>query len=166
MQDNKINTTTAEVIGRIIGEAAFMFIDPIDAKDRPVSEEWKVQGVRLSFNGDVSGEFRFWAPVSLSREIAVNMLGVDQSEPLPDEKLQDALKEIVNIIVGNFLTDMYGDGVAATLGLPCMIDPAKLPIDRGNPDALWLSMEGEAILCIMRIADDINACEDSQEAVQ
>ncbi len=151
MPERKIDSTAAAVISRIVGDAAFMFTDPLDADGRPVLEGWTALGVSLSFSGDIAGEFRFWASPPLTQGIAVNMLGLDQSAPLSDEKLRDALREIVNIIVGNFLTDMYGDGVVATLGLPRMIDQADLPADYGNPDAQWLSVDGNAVLCVMRI---------------
>jgi hypothetical protein len=151
MPERKIDSTAAAVVSRIIGDAAFMFTDPLEAKGRPALDGWIALGVSLSFTGDIAGEFRFWASPPLTQGIAVNMLGLDQTEPLSEERLKDALKEIVNIIVGNFLTDMYGDGVVATLGLPCMIDQAGLPADYGNPDAQWLSVDGNAVLCLMRI---------------
>jgi hypothetical protein len=151
MLERKINSTAATVISRIIGDAAFMFTDPLDAEGRPPVEGWTTLGVSLSFSGDIAGEFRFWASPSLTQGIAVNMLGLDQAAMLSDEKLKDALKEIVNIIVGNFITEMYGDGVVATLGLPGMIEPAHLGGDHGNPDAQWLSVDGNPVLCVMRI---------------
>jgi CheY-specific phosphatase CheX len=150
MPEKKIDNTTAAVFGRIVGEAAFMFADPLDPAARPRMDEWEALGVRLSFSGDVSGEFRLWAPPSLARGMAVNMLGLDQETVIARERQEDALKEIVNIIVGNFLTEMYGDAVAATLGLPCLIDPASLAQDYGNPEALWISVEGDAVLCVMK----------------
>ena len=154
MPDNKNDGTMAAVIGRILGEAAFMFADPLEPAARPRLEEWKVIGVSLMFSGDVSGEFRLWTSPSLARGIAVNMLGLDQAAQVSAEKLADALKEIVNIIVGNSLTDLYGDKVAATLGLPRLIDPAALPADYEDPAALWHSIEGEAALCIMNIGKE------------
>jgi hypothetical protein len=151
MSDNKINNTAAAVINRIIGDAAFMFIDSVGANARPALETWQPLGVALSFSGDISGEFTFWAPPALARGFATNMLGVDSSESISPEKEKDALKEIVNIIVGNFLTEMFGTGVEATLGLPCLIDRTVLASDYGDPDALWLTVENEPIVCVMRI---------------
>jgi CheY-specific phosphatase CheX len=154
MPDKKIDSTTTAVIGRIVGEAAFMFADPLDPSARPRQEEWNALGVRITFSGDASGEFRLWAPASLARSIAANMLGLDPGVSIAEEKLVDALKEIVNIIVGNFLTEMYGTGIAATLGLPSLLDPAALAEAYGNPDALWLSVEGEAVVCVMKAEAD------------
>jgi hypothetical protein len=151
MPEKKIDAITSTVISRIVGDAAFMFTDPLDPSARPALSGWEVLGVRLSFSGDVSGEFRFWAPVAFSSTVASNMLGLDASDHIPDEKRKDALKEIVNIIVGNFLTDMFGTDVVATLGLPKLIDQSSLPADYGSADALWLAIEGDPVLCIMRI---------------
>jgi chemotaxis protein CheY-P-specific phosphatase CheC len=154
MPEKKIDSTTAAVISRIIGDAAFMFTDPLDSAARPSLSDWKTLGVRLSFSGDIAGDFRLWAPPTLARGIAVNMLGVDQTTQLTDEKLEDALKEIVNIIVGNFITDMYGDEVVSTLGLPSMMEPASLAEDYQNPSSIWLSVEGDPIVCFMRITKE------------
>jgi hypothetical protein len=151
MPEKKIDTMTSAVITRIVGDAAFMFTDPLDDNAHPALEGWEVIGVQLSFSGDVTGEFRFWAPASFSQSVAANMLGLDLSEGIPDGKRKDAVKELVNIIVGNFLTDMFGSGVVATLGLPCLLDQSTLPADYGSSDALWLAIEGDPILCIMRI---------------
>ena len=154
MPEKKIDSTTIAVISRIIGDAAFMFTDPLDSATRPPLADWKALGVRLSFSGDIAGEFRLWAPPTLARGIAINMLGVDQTTQLPDEKLEDALKEIVNIIVGNFITDMYGDAVVSTLGLPSMIEQASLVEDYQNPSSMWLSVEGDPVVCFMRITEE------------
>jgi hypothetical protein len=151
MPEKKIDSTAAAVISRIIGDAAFMFTDPLGAEGRPPAETWKALGVSLSFSGDIDGEFRFWASPELTQGIAVNMLGLDQADPLSEARLSDALREIVNIIVGNFLTDMYGDGVIATLGLPRMIDAAALGADCANANAQWLSVDGNPVLCVMRV---------------
>jgi chemotaxis protein CheY-P-specific phosphatase CheC len=94
------------------------------------------------------------------------MLGLDQTERVADERLIDALKEIVNIIVGNFLTDMYGTGVTATLGLPTLTPPPALAKDYGDPNALWLSVEGDPVLCIMRIGQASDPTGSEGESVR
>lgn len=71
----------------------------------------------MSFSGKYSGSVRLAAPLELCREIAVNMLGTE-SEDLSAAMLRDALREVLNMSCGQFLTESYGTDLVFNLTVP------------------------------------------------
>lgn len=131
---------------RILEGAAFLFTDELQPMDIPSPhQEWGQVGVRLEFHGPHSGELRMWLPLSLSRMVAVNMLGLDDSEDCSEEKELDAVKEILNMILGNYLTDAYGVQDVYQLGIPRVLHPDEFAPTLDYPH-LWLSVEGQPFL--------------------
>jgi CheY-specific phosphatase CheX len=142
---------TVEVITRILEEAAFVFTDTLSADDVPDPEIWDASGVVLKFCGQASGEMRMWASTGFSSCVAANMLGVGEDDPAAAEKGFDALKESLNIIVGNYLTEIYGEKPVFDLGLPEQVEREKLAGDFANPDAVLLAADDHPVLFVVEI---------------
>jgi hypothetical protein len=141
-----------KVVARVLEDASFVFTDDIDTGERPLPEGWNATGVSLSFTGGKSGVFRVWADVALVPLLAANMLGLDQESPEARDKGKDALREMVNIIAGNALTELFGDALLFSLSIPEITDAALKTVDCNREDALWLSAEGNAIVCVLDVA--------------
>jgi len=135
-----------EVITKILEEAAFVFTDTLSNEDMPDPSTWDATGVVLQFYGPVNGEMRMWASNGFARCVAANMLGISEDEPAAAEKGLDALKESLNIIVGNYLTTIYGEEPVFDLGLPEPIEENKLVEDCANSDAVLLTADDHPIL--------------------
>ncbi|MDD5674716.1 MAG: chemotaxis protein CheX [Chitinivibrionales bacterium] len=151
MLKTRIMEQTALVISRIVGDAAFMFADELKTEARPQPGQWRAQGVALDFNGEVSGRFRLWVGPSLALQFAANMLGLEADDALSEIKKQDALKEMLNIIVGNFLTESFGPAASFAMGLPQTLSDDKLGPDCANVNAVWLAVEGSPVLCVVEM---------------
>jgi CheY-specific phosphatase CheX len=147
----QIQTQTVRVISRIVGDAAFMFADELKPEARPEPALWKALGVRLDFSGEAAGNFRLWVGTALAQQFAVNMLGLEADDTLPDAKKHDALREMLNIIVGNFLTGNFGEKAVFAMGIPQLLQADRLAADCLSADALWLSIEGQPVLCVVEI---------------
>jgi len=146
-----IHETLAVVAGRILEDAAFVFTDRMQegACSRPAS--WEADGVSLSFTGAASGTVHLWADEGFARYAASNMLGLEPGADDAAAQGMDALKELLNIIVGNFLTEVYGAAPVFNLGIPEPLDPAALEADRTAANGVWLEAEGRALLLTVRI---------------
>ncbi|MBD3392843.1 MAG: hypothetical protein GF418_12120 [Chitinivibrionales bacterium] len=154
MNKTKEEQLLAQVIGRVFEDAAFVFSDTLEPSKRPLAGTWDAQGVSLSFTGEHSGTLRMWASRGFACYAAANMLGVEEGSPGAREKGMDALRELLNIVVGNYLPLVYGEDPVFDLGLPQELFPAHLDRDRGDPGAVWLEAEGNAVMFVVDMADD------------
>ncbi len=140
-----------QTVGRILGEAAFIFTDSLDQKARPAAVTWDADGVALEFTGKPSGRIRMWVSNGFACYAAANMLGTDPASEEARAKGIDALKELLNMIVGNFITAAYGDTPVFDVGLPATLSRELMAADICNADAVWLEAEGNAVLFVIDV---------------
>lgn len=144
---------TISVITRILEESAYVFTDVLEDPPAQITADWKATGVKLKFFGKESGEMRMWASDGFAQVVAANMLGIGEEDEQAIQKGMDALKESLNIILGNFITTVYGVELIFDLGLPEAVDPCMLTADMANPEAIWLSAEGYPVLFVTEMAN-------------
>lgn len=140
------------VISRVLEDAAFVFTDQLDVQDIPDAVSWDADGVSLTFEGYRRGELHMWASDGFARIAAANMLGIDVSEEGAREKGMDALKEILNMIVGNLLSAMFGDEPVFDLAIPQKLSESVLAGDCKSSDGIWLAAEEHAVLFTIVLA--------------
>ena len=107
---SKIEETLSLVAEDVFEELTFILVMPDDGSmehdDREDSPDW-VAGIR--FQGPFSGALFLRATEDLAPMIASNMLGLeDGEEPVPGQ-IEDAFKELLNVICGNLLPRLVGD---------------------------------------------------------
>ena len=71
---------------------------------------------QVNFKGIVSGRYSVICQEMFGRNLANNLLGMD--EEIDEEQVCDALKEMINVLSGNLLTDTYGAEHVFTLTSP------------------------------------------------
>ncbi len=153
MPSSEFIEKAVEVISRILSESAFIFTDPMEPDDCPDLREWEVQGVSLVFSGYRSGVLTLWAGDDFLRSAAANMLGIDEDSEKAGEKGMDALKEILNIIVGNLLTSVFGSDPVFDLGIPEKMASDSIMDNFKSENAVWLEAEGNPVLFILNIEE-------------
>lgn len=140
---NEMTQAMEIVAPRILEEAAFLFSEPLEISDSQL-EAWDPVGVQLRWNGPSTGNMRAWADRSLLSVLAANMLGIDEDDPVSQAKGLDALKESLNMIVGNCLTEAWGPGPVFLLEIPrLVVDGFR---DTEQAEGIWLSIEGRPVL--------------------
>ncbi|MBD3420471.1 MAG: hypothetical protein GF398_10170 [Chitinivibrionales bacterium] len=152
MNDQDCKDTARQVISSVLENAAFIFADPMEAGSEPQLDSWQADGVALEFKGSAGGAMHMWAGSGFSRYAAANMLGVEEDDENASRKGLDALKEILNMIVGNLLTEVYGSEPVYDLSIPRTLDKQELATDYGDPQAVWLEAEGNQVLFVLRTA--------------
>lgn len=130
------------VAPRILEEAAFLFSEPLDDSAIP-DENWDCVGVELRWEGPSTGVMRLWSDPGLLAVLAANMLGIEEDDPVCLEKGMDALKETLNMIVGNCLTEAWGPGPVFHLEIPRRVEGSFSDLEQD--EGLWLSAEGRTI---------------------
>jgi hypothetical protein len=108
-------TFLSEVLGQVLEDAAFVFVEPADEP-----EAWgpPVLAASLAFESVQGGTLRITAAPAAGVELAANMLGVDPADPEAAEHGLAALAEILNVVGGAFVTRYFGTAVPSQLGLP------------------------------------------------
>lgn len=99
----------------------------------------------VTITGAWRGAVAISCTASLARRAAESMFGTTQ---LPSaEEAGDALREVANIIAGNYKSLVSGP---SHLSLPVMIDPADAPRNGGLHRDFWFDCEGD--LLVVRVA--------------
>jgi CheY-specific phosphatase CheX len=142
--------TVADVLERF----SFMFSDPEELG----ADQWKGEYLHstITFDGPSQGALTITAPEPLCRDIAGNTLGEMDTDDISAETCEDALKEMLNIICGEFVAELYGTKVLVNLTVPSMtrIDKGKwLELSAGE-DNMKLMVEGNQLLVSLLIADE------------
>jgi CheY-specific phosphatase CheX len=153
MSNHESIAQTHQVIEQVLEDAAFIFTEELDKETTPDPASWECRGVSLGFEGTPSGSVHVWADNGFMRFAAANMLGIDTDDPYAEGKGIDALKELLNMVVGNYLTEVYGSTKVFELGIPqeiAHIDPAR-DISSGLP--VWIEAEGHPLLFVLHVEE-------------
>lgn len=122
MDQQTLRETLNNAVCRVLEQTAFMFPEPADMLDGISFDDIKFVLTELSFSGDECGEVFLIVPDEFCAELSANMLGEDIDDADPKDKRIDALKEILNIIAGQLLTDIYGEKAMFNLTAPKVKD--------------------------------------------
>ena len=128
---------------RILEDAAFLFANPMDGP-HPTGTSWDPVGARLSWTGPSTGTMQVWAARPLLKILAANMLGIEDTDPVAEKSGCDALCEVLNMVVGNSLTEAWGPGPVFHLAIPEILDVSRLSDDA--EEGFWISADDHPIL--------------------
>jgi|WetSurMetagenome_2_1015567.scaffolds.fasta_scaffold24391_2 CheY-specific phosphatase CheX len=148
MNSNERMDLVRKVMARVLEDASFVFADDLPPAAREGVSPENIMGVSLAFSGERTGEFRLWANSSFAALLTANMTGIDADSPIVREKGADAMKEIMNIIAGNALTELFGTAAVFDLGIPHQADRALFEADRTSSSGVWLLAEEHPVLLV------------------
>jgi len=116
---NQIDRTLLnDVAISVLEQTAFIFCEAANLQDGIDLDAFEFIKVRIEFSGDQDGLVIAIAPGKFCCELAENMLGEELITEECGEKNIDALKEILNIIAGQYLIRLYGDRAVFDLSAP------------------------------------------------
>jgi len=152
MMRAKLEEIMSQVTIDTLEKLAFMFAFPDEGEEGEPRDSMIAGSV--SFTGPFSGTLVMAISNEVLQELAANMLGLDDGEETTEDHRSDALKETMNVICGNLLPAIAGDGVIFDIGVPGVL-PADQEMKKGAgiPDALESSAkvnldldEGQCVL--------------------
>jgi len=145
-----------EVFCKVLEKQAFLFPERMPAAELP-QQSGNMFCASMGFSGSAGqkGEIDFYAPEAMCREIAANSLGVDADSPEAEEMAMDSLKEMLNMVCGNFLTSLAGQDVVFDLTVPTAVLVTKAEWDAvlARQDALCYCADDYAIVCVLKIQE-------------
>jgi CheY-specific phosphatase CheX len=134
------------ILSEVLANMAFMFGEPVTG-DAPPEPDW-LECV-ISYRGPQRGELKLRCPEAFADVLAANLLGMEPGSPELAARIEDTVKELLNVICGQTVTTYFGRQAAFDLTIPCMkrleaLPPALAP----SPDAVELCVEGHMIQLI------------------
>ena len=116
MSDNQALEIFGNTLTMVLETMAFAFADEMDSADDMDREESYFR-VQMSFSGPHTGGVLFFCNDDLASEVATNTLGADP-EDVTEPMKGDALKEMLNMACGQYLTSRFGDEPVFDLSVP------------------------------------------------
>lgn len=107
--------TLAEVLGKTLEDAAFVFAEAAESAP-PFAED--VVEARLGYSGPAEGEIRLAAGVAFADTLAANLLGADPGDPEAVDRGKEAIGELLNMICGILVVRSFGSETECRLGVP------------------------------------------------
>ena len=105
-----------EGLQSVLEKMAFMFADLVDPSELDGGGSDLLEAT-MEFTGKTQGRVLLAAQAELCASLAENMLGIDEDE-VNDGSMEDALREVLNMTCGLYLTNRWGDDVVFDLTVP------------------------------------------------
>jgi len=111
-----------------------MFFQPVQISTNGVDLlQWftrkpSLYGAIINFSGPIDGSIFFLIPKTAANEITANFLG-NNVESIEEEQRKDTIKEALNMVGGNMLSDLDSEGLIS-LDIPQLISQEDLSPDK------------------------------------
>lgn len=156
------NDVISKVAEKTLGELAFMLIMPQDKDENNDQIVWGY-GSSVEFTGPFSGRLFISITSDMMEPLATNMLGLELGEEPPEGvKVEDALRELLNVICGNLLPVMASNEVVFNIAGPEMLDnpnPQKILSKNQFAGESLLHLDSGTACLRLFIDDTINLSE-------
>lgn len=143
MQNDVLMNTVIDVFEK----QAFAFVD-VCSKDELENNSDSHFYTHITFSGPVNGKVGMAIPIHLGEELATSILGIEPGELVNQTDVADALKELLNVTCGQFLTASYGNKPVFHLDIPdCAIqDPSHWQTLCEHSDTIGFVIENTSAL--------------------
>lgn len=142
----------SEVLIDVLMKYCFMFGETCLKKDLPLEDGEYLLG-KVTFNGYRSGEVGIIASEDLCINLSANVIGVDVGGKDSCEDVYDSLKELTNIVCGQFLTLHFGQEQIFDLSPPTVsvLDKGELLAMLESDDTIGLIVDDLSMLAYVKV---------------
>lgn len=140
----------ADVVAETLEQYAFLFGEPEDHALVPSEPRDYIEATIGFTGGGERGILSIAAPAALCREMAGNILGLEESEVAEDVAM-DAIKELANVLVGSFAVRRLGVDVACAMDMPTarVVDPAHLKSILARTGAACFRVDEHLVVAVL-----------------
>lgn len=151
--DRKIQETLNSVLADVLEKQAFMFAEPAEGEELETPDGVSFQAA-MSFSGPYTGKIVLAAPIEMCREIAANVLGIEPDEEISESSARDSLKEVLNVLCGNLLTELAGSEPEFDISIPSTgeVDPGNWSELSADPACVHYMVDEYPTLVILEIS--------------
>lgn len=122
---NNIETPLAKVSAKVLEDWGMMMVDRMP----PTLELFETPGTNfiasIRYEGPFSGTLLILAKEPFMDKLARNLLGIDSTDELSHGERVDSLREMVNILLGNFLTEAFSTDITFDLFSPMVVEATE-----------------------------------------
>ena len=93
----------------VLEEMAMMMLEPLEFSNETFDPSDDFYVVRATYTGVFNGTLTVICQTPFADLLPKNLLGLMPFDPIEDSDRLDALKELTNVISGNFLVDAFGE---------------------------------------------------------
>lgn len=129
----EVNTSTPlnALVSRILGDFAFMIVGD-ELSETPGAPEWLF--AKVTYRGPMQGTIHCWCTRPFATELTSNLLGLDPESPEVSAELCDSVRELMNILCGNLVTERFGAEAVFDLSIPEVEETLAGPELQGAPE--------------------------------
>lgn len=134
-----------EATRRTFSEMAFLDVAAIsEPQNQPVLS----QVIQLAFLEPDQGFAALFLPLDCKRHVVENIYGEDWEDLQPDQ-IDDCLLELLNVLVGNYLLEVYGHEAARDIALPRLLfDESEITITE-DQETFYFDAEGTVFKAVL-----------------
>lgn len=121
--------TLTTIVSDVLANLAFLFTDGDDANGAGTLETERVWHTRVSYYGPCAGTLCLTSPQAFAELLATNLLGLDRDDPDLPARAEDAVKEFMNILCGQFITTVHGSEDVFNLSIPSVEHDGSGPLN-------------------------------------
>lgn len=142
-----------QVFSDVLENLAFMFAEQAEKDDIPETISKSIE-VGISFSGYANGALKLITTKEVCNEVAINLLGCLDASDLNPDSADDAIKELINITCGQFLTATAGTKPVFNLKPPTVIhtDQSTWKNMRDDDSSYLFKIDDEPIIINIKIA--------------
>lgn len=112
------------VFSDVLADLAFMCADDQEAEPTN-NEQWLATSI--DYNGPMTGALRLVCTRAFAVQLAANLLGIDASDDSARQESDDAVRELTNILCGQFVTAVHGSEDVFNLTIPEVVELSETP---------------------------------------
>lgn len=141
-----------EALGHVLVSMVSMSPCIMKGQDMPEMKS-DALNVRIEYSGEHRGELGLILEKPLASRFAARILGLDDPHEVYDDMIEDALKELLNVVCGHFVTLMYGYAPVMKISLPRVftIGSAACNMLRTNPNVCTFMVDEAPLIGQIRI---------------
>lgn len=122
MTDNvkkeRIDTAIMEVSLVALEDWGMMLAEPMDEVPEDLQEGEGAYQFTMTFAGPINGKVSGVCSHSFVESLCRNLLGLSEDQDPSEDDCLDSLKEMANVLTGNFVTAAFGEDIVFDLVLP------------------------------------------------
>jgi chemotaxis protein CheY-P-specific phosphatase CheC len=115
--DDNTSGFLMEALSHVLVSMVSMSPRITEAKDMP-EMKGDALNIRIEYSGKHAGELGLIMERPLASQIAARILGLGSTDDVYDDMIEDAVRELINVVCGHFVTLMYGYTPVLKVSMP------------------------------------------------
>ena len=118
MSEHKEEPILRKTGARVLEDWGMMMVDEVSLEKNPFDFTDKFYISSVCYRGPINGTLSILAQKAFMDSLCRNLLGLDETHIITEGDGEDTFRELANVLLGNFLTEAYGEELVFDLNPP------------------------------------------------